>query len=209
MNAPIHPPLRATTRAAEGLPRRSWTIDDIERMIAAGIIDEQERFELIGGEIVPMSPKGNWHEDVKRALNRYWVKALPAELELLPETTLRISPAEFREPDFVIWPSSVPVKDLSPGHLLLVAEVADSSLDYDLGSKARYYASIGIRDYWVIDARRLLTRIHREPGEMGFASTLDLDCDARLTPLLVPALAVCLRDLGLAPALDGTDDVTP
>ena len=126
---PTHP---GTTRAAEGMGRRAWTMTDVERMIAAGILRDDERFELIGGEIVPMSPKGAWHENVKRVLNRQLAKALPPELDLLPETTLRIGPHDFREPDFVFWPSSVTVKDLAPEHVLLTVEVSDSSLDYDL-----------------------------------------------------------------------------
>ena len=54
-----------TTQAAEGLPRRPWTVAEIEAAVAAGIIDEDERFELLGGEVVPMSPKGARHELVK------------------------------------------------------------------------------------------------------------------------------------------------
>ena len=51
----------STTTAAEGLPRRRFTVAEIEAMTAAGILDEDERIELIGGEIVPMLPKGNRH----------------------------------------------------------------------------------------------------------------------------------------------------
>lgn len=180
--------------------RRLWTLDEVERMVAAGIVAENERFELIGGEIVPMSPKGAWHENVKRALNKHWAKALPDSLDLLTETTLRAGPHDFREPDFVFWPSTVTVADLKPADVLLLVEISDSSLDYDLGDKARYYASIGMRDYWVIDAKRLVTRIHRQPQGETFASRVDLGADELLTPLLVPALAVRLRDLGLQPA---------
>ncbi len=68
MNERLHlSRLPATTQAAEGLPRRRWTVAQIEEMVAKGIILEDERFELIGGEIVPMSPKGIRHELVKRA----------------------------------------------------------------------------------------------------------------------------------------------
>jgi Uma2 family endonuclease len=61
------PESRMTTTAAEGLPRRRFTVAELEQMVAAGILDEDERVELIGGEIVPMSPKGNQHEIVKIA----------------------------------------------------------------------------------------------------------------------------------------------
>ena len=200
MNLQLHPLSPATTRAAEGLPGRAWTIDEIEAMVRAGIIHEKERFELIGGEIVPMSPKGIWHENAKRALTKHWGKTLPADVEILTETTLRIAPTEFREPDFVFWPSTVAVKDLNPTHLLLTVEVADSSLDYDLGSKAAYYASLGLADYWVIDARRLVTIFHRRPGASGFSSVTEHCCTTLLEPLHVSQLAVRLAELGLEPA---------
>jgi len=51
-------PMPETTQAAEGMPRRPWTVAEIEAMVRAGIISEDERFELIGGEVVPMLPKG-------------------------------------------------------------------------------------------------------------------------------------------------------
>src|SRR5260370_1453118 len=58
--------MRATgaraTRAAEGLPRRRFTVAEVEAMVEAGVMEEDERVELIGGELVPMSPKGNQHE---------------------------------------------------------------------------------------------------------------------------------------------------
>jgi Uma2 family endonuclease len=69
MNEQLRPrSFPAATQAAEGLPRRRWSVAEIEAMVANGIILEDERFELIGGEVVPMSPKGNRHELVKKAL---------------------------------------------------------------------------------------------------------------------------------------------
>ena len=58
------------TSAAEGLPRRRFTVAEVEAMVAAGVMEEDERVELIGGELVPMSPKGIQHEVVKIALLR-------------------------------------------------------------------------------------------------------------------------------------------
>ena len=63
-----------STQAAEGLPRRRFTVADVEEMIAAGLMDEDERVELIGGELVPMAAKGNRHEIVKVALLDRWVR---------------------------------------------------------------------------------------------------------------------------------------
>ena len=65
------------TTAAEGLPRRRFTVAEVEAMVAAGVMDEDERVELIGGELVPMSPKGNQHEVVKTALLDRWYRLRP------------------------------------------------------------------------------------------------------------------------------------
>src|SRR5687767_9460150 len=92
-----------TTQAAEGLMRWRWTVAEIEAMVEAGIIAEDDRFELIGGEIVPMSPKGIQHETLKAALNDFWVRHLPREFRLVPETTFRMSEDTFVEPDFVFY----------------------------------------------------------------------------------------------------------
>jgi hypothetical protein len=69
MNEHLRPDrLPGTTQAAEGLPRRRWSVAEIEAMVERGVVLEDERFELIGGEVVPMSPKGARHEAVKKAL---------------------------------------------------------------------------------------------------------------------------------------------
>ena len=200
MNLHVRPaPQPAFTRAAEGRDRRAFTVAEVEAMVAAGVIQENERIELIGGELVPMSPKGAWHENVKRALTRHWIKALPADIEALTETTLRTGPIDYREPDFVFWPGTVSVVDLAPGHVKLLVEIANSSLDYDLGDKMRFFANIGIPEYWVIDARKLVTHIHREPGQGGFGAVTKHRPTSPMAPVLIPALAVRLADIGLKP----------
>ena len=84
-------------------------------MMDAGIIGRRERFELIGGEIVPMSPKGIAHETVKMGLNRFWTKALQPEFNILTETTLHVSEHDYLEPDFIFWPRAIPLKDVRAG----------------------------------------------------------------------------------------------
>lgn len=193
-----HPP--ATTQAAEGLPRRAWTVAEIEAIVKAGIILEDERFELIGGEIVPMSPKGAFHETVKMELARRWFKSVPEHVDLVTETTFRLGERDFLEPDFVFWPRALGIAGLEPQVVQLLVEIADSSLVYDRGRKAQIYAGLAIPDFWVIDARTLSTRIHRAPGPDGYGSVVDLSADEPLVPLLLPTLAVALADLGLRPA---------
>jgi Uma2 family endonuclease len=92
--------------AAEGLPRRPFTVAELEQMVAAGILEEDERIELIGGEVVPMSPKGNRHELLKAALNIYWVPRLPDDHMVVTETTFRFTTDTYLELDFVFYPTT-------------------------------------------------------------------------------------------------------
>ena len=91
---------KRATRGAEGLARWRLTVADVEAMVQAGILDEDERVELIRGELVPMSPKGSRHEVLKVALLRRWLKLCPEDVQIAPETTFRLSADTYLEPDF-------------------------------------------------------------------------------------------------------------
>jgi Uma2 family endonuclease len=184
------------TSAAEGLPRRRFTVAEVEAMVAAGVMEEDERVELIGGELVPMSPKGNHHEVVKIALLRRWYRVAPDDLELAPETTFRLSEDTYLEPDVVVYPRALEPKNLKGPNVLLVVEIADSSRRYDMGRKAKIYASFGVRELWVIDAVKLTARIFREPEASGYRETHDFASAERMVPLFAPeALALRLDEL--------------
>ncbi len=185
------------TRAAEGLDRRAFTVAEIEQMTAAGILEEDDRLELIGGELVPMSPKGNQHEIVKTALNLYWARKLPADLVFTTETTFRLSLDTYLEPDFVFYPKSKGLKALNGQTALLVVEIADTSLGYDLGRKADLYSGFGVAELWVIDAVRLRAHVHRDPTPAGYGSIVEFSADQRLVPAATPALSVTLAELDL------------
>jgi Uma2 family endonuclease len=186
----LHVPVQnLTTQAAEGLPRRKWSVSEIEALVESGVLREDERFELIGGEIVPMSPKGIRHEIVKAKLNLFWAKKLPAEISFVTETTFRLDEFHFVEPDFVFFREQDGLRNLSPRTALLAVEVALSSLAYDLGRKLRIYANFGIRSVWVIDAKTLVCHQHAAPGLDGYTVIEKQPQDAVLVPDFAPALA--------------------
>ncbi|GIL02139.1 MAG: hypothetical protein BroJett030_20380 [Alphaproteobacteria bacterium] len=185
MNVPL-------THAAEGLERRAFTVKDVLRMVEIGVLGHDERFELIGGEIVPISPKGIRHERLKIWLNRKIVRSMPDELELAPETTFYLSDDTFIEPDFVLYPADKGIENLTAETCLLAIEIADSSLRYDLGRKAQLYAEFGIREMWVIDARTRSCRIHREPRDGKYAQVTDLPAGTVLKPAAIPAIEIDL-----------------
>ncbi len=145
-----------------------------------------------------MSPKGNHHEVLKAALLRRWYRATPDDVDLVPETTFRLSEDTYLEPDIVIYPRTTGIRGLSASNVWLVVEIANSSLRYDIGRKAALYASFGIRELWVIDAVRLTTRVFREPAADGYRNASDLGPADRLTPLIAPqAFALRLDELEL------------
>lgn len=187
--------LPATTRAAEGLERRRWTVAEIEAMTEAGVLDEDERFELIGGEIVPMNAKGIQHETLKNALVRHFSRTLPDDYRFAVETTFRLSVDSFVEPDFIFYRVSNGLAGLKPRTALLAVEVADSSLRWDLGRKALIYAHFGIPELWVIDVVRRAVHLHRDPGLEGYSALRVLGEDDAIVSTAIPSLSVILTGL--------------
>jgi Uma2 family endonuclease len=198
MNSHFRPPdLPMTTQAAEGLARRLWTLAEIEAMVEAGILNEDERFELIDGEVVPMSPKGAKHEHVKASLTKWWMKRLPEGVEFIQETTLRLDPSSFLEPDYVFFKSRTKVIDIGPKTILLAAEVADTSMRYDTGRKARIYASHGVALLWVIDAETLRTHCFAKPSPDGYLERRLVEPGEMLDFAFAPELSLKLAELPL------------
>lgn len=181
-----------TTQAAEGLRRRAFTVAEIEAMVEAGIIAENERFELIGGEVVPMSAKGLRHERLKTWVMRQLARQLPDTIGFTPETTFRLSPDTFLEPDFVLYDTAVGLEGLNGATCLLAIEIADTSLDYDKGRKALIFSAFGIPELWVIDAVTRLATVFREPSPVGYRQVVDVRPEDTLTALTVAGLELRL-----------------
>lgn len=196
MNAPMMTIAR-TTNAADGLARRAFNVAEIEAMVEAGIIPPDERFELIGGEVVPKAAKGARHEILKTALMFHWVSRCPPELLFTPETTFRLSADTFLEPDFTVYRRADGLRGLNGGNALLAVEIADSSLGFDLGRKPGIYAAFGLRELWVIDAIQRVTHVHRQPVGERYQSVTVHPATEWLVPELAPALAVTLSALDI------------
>ncbi len=126
------------TMAAEGLPRRRFTVAEVEAMVAAGIMEEDERVELIGGELVPVSPKGNHHELVKTALAKRWYRLPRGDVDLAVATTFRLSEDTYLEPDVAIFPCATGIPGVAADNVLLVVEIADSSQRTTLAPRPRF-----------------------------------------------------------------------
>ena len=194
MNAAMH--ASAQDLLSQDPPRRRFSVAEVVRMVEAGILLEDERLEILDGEVVEMSPKGYRHEGLKGALNRLWGRACPEGFDFMPETGLYLSDLTYLEPDFVVFRARESLEGLGGPEVLLAIEVADSSLAYDLRRKPGIYASFGVHELWVIDVERRVTHVHRDPGERGYASVHQAEAAARLEPVLAPtAFGFALDDL--------------
>jgi Uma2 family endonuclease len=188
---------RPTTRAAEGLPRWSWPVSEIERLSAGGYFRENDRFELVGGEIVPMSPKGRRHEAIREALAFRFPRAAPEGVFAASESQFNLAEDSLVVPDILVRPAGIKTPDLRGKDALLVVEVAETSLAYDRGMKARLYAFHGVREYWVINAATLVTAGHTRPSATGYGDIKEIGPDSLLSPTLVPALTIAIGTIDL------------
>jgi Uma2 family endonuclease len=147
MNRIFAPPSpRPPTRAADGLPRWRWTVENV---------------------FVVSEPQFNVADDT------------------------------YLNPDVLVHPAALKTPDVRGGDALLVVEVADTSLRYDLNTKAPIYAEHGVPEYWVINAATLVTLVHKAPFGTAYASVQEIVPSATLTPALVPAFAVSIGALQL------------
>jgi Uma2 family endonuclease len=191
----------AVTRAAEGFPRRAFTVADVHRMIEIGVIREEENFELIEGELVMMAAKSHTHDLIKNDLTTALIRTAPNELLICVENTLQLADDVLVEPDIAIvtrsgfTPDSRGFTRPQPGDVLLVIEVAVSSLSYDRHLKARLYARCGIAEFWVVDANERITWIHTGPSGDGWASIVERGPKDALTTPAVQGFSIRLADV--------------
>ena len=199
MNKIFTPPpqRRPTTRAADGLPRWRWTVVEIEKMTVDGYFREDERFELVGGEIVPMSPKGRRHEITRGELAFRFSRQAPDGVFVVSDPQFNLADDTYLNPDILVHPAAIRTPDVRGGDALLVIEIADTSLHYDLNTKAPIYGAYGVPEYWIINAGTLATIVHKNPSGKAYESIDKVVGSDMLTPSLVPAFAVSLGALAL------------
>jgi Uma2 family endonuclease len=199
MNRIFTPPpyQRPTTRAADGLSRWRWTVAEIEKMAEDGYFHDDERFELVGGEIVPMSPKGIRHEAIRGMLAYHFTRQAPDGIFIVSESQFNLADDTYLEPDILVRPIAIPMAKVRGGDALLVVEVADTSLRYDLNTKTPIYAAYGVPEYWVINAGTLTTMVHGRPTGKVWGFVDEVAPGDTLTVSLAPALSVSLGALEL------------
>ncbi len=185
-------------RPAAATPHR-FDVDDYHRMAAAGILSPEDRVELIEGEIVDMAPIGSEHAATTDRLNELVARAVADGQSAGRgiQDPLRLDRRNEPQPDLMLLRPRPDV--YRSGHptaadVLLLVEIADSSLAWDRGPKLALYARHGVPEVWIVDLVGRAVEICRAPGPEGYAERRRLS-EGDVTPMLVPSLTIGLAEL--------------
>ncbi len=184
---------------AELITRRRFTVDEYHRMAEAGILHEDDRVELLEGEIVEMSPIGRRHQACVDRLTQWLVPALRGRAIVRVQGSVKLSDVSAPQPDVLLLrprQDFYATVDPGPDDVFLVIEVADTSLRYDQGIKVPLYARHGIPEVWVIDLAEERVFIYRDPHPgAGYRAVEVLGRGARLAPQAFPELELAIDEL--------------
>jgi Uma2 family endonuclease len=181
------------------LTRYRFTVEEYHRMGEAGILPEDSRIELIAGDVVVREPIGAYHAGTVNRLTRLWTSLLgdravvqvqnPIELadddtEVQPDVTLLRPRADF-------YARKHPVA----GDVLLLIEVADTSLGRDRRVKTPLYARAGIHEVWLVDLSGDRVQVHRGPAPGGYRQVRIFGRGETVVPEAFPDLTIAIGDL--------------
>lgn len=178
--------------------KKRFTVDEYHRMGDAGILRPEDRVELIDGEIIQMSPIGQRHAGrVNRAV-AVFVKAFGNRAVLSPQNPVQLSNWTEPQPDIVVFkPRSdfyehkMPV----PDDVLLLMEVSDTTLRFDLKIKLPFFAAAKIPEVWIQDVNADVLHVFREPAGNAYTISMQLKRGDTICPLALPDICLSLEDL--------------
>ncbi|MEH1902412.1 MAG: Uma2 family endonuclease [Nostoc sp.] len=159
---------------------KRFTIAEYHRLAELGFFEEYERVELIKGEIIQMAAKGTPHSVCETRLERELYKLVGDRATLRGQQPITLFNNSEPEPDRVISKNrddDYLANHPSPSDILLLIEIADSSLKYDQDEKLPIYAEAGISDYWIFNLVDYYLECYNEPyqalqGKFGYRRKL-------------------------------------
>lgn len=174
--------------------RYPFTVDDYHRMVAAGILTEDDRVELIEGDIVAMSPIGGLHANCVDVLTQLAVPLAGNGVRLRVQNAVRLSDDTEVQPDISIVRERVYGRDLPAAvDVLLLIEVADTTLASDRDVKIPLYARAGIPQTILIDVSNPQLWLYREPRQDGYRIVQRFSLGDELVVSLTPTLTVTIK----------------
>jgi Uma2 family endonuclease len=148
------------------ITKRLFDVDDYHRMAKAGILSEDDRVELIDGEIVARTPIGPRHNAAVNRATRALVTIVGDQAIVQVQGSVRLGRFREPQPDIVLLrpqPDFYALRLPEPSDIFLIIEIADSSLDYDRDLKARIYAEAGVLEYWLVNLDNHSVASYTEP----------------------------------------------
>ncbi len=180
-----------TTLPPEFRPLR---VEEYHQLIELGVF-EGTKVELVGGVLVEMSPQGPAHFGLIPYLTHLLVRLVGEAYVVSPQGPVIADEISEPEPDFAILSARDTRRTGKPHDALLVIEVSNSSLRFDLGEKARRYAGAGYPEYWVIDVQARTIHIHRGPQPDGTWTSVITQSAGDLQAAAVPPIRIDVADL--------------
>jgi Uma2 family endonuclease len=167
-----------------------FTTDEYHRLGEVGILDEDDRVELLNGDLVVREPVGGEHRTLVDSLTILFASRIgQTRYRIGIQNPISLDPHSEPQPDVVLYAASVRGRHPRPDEIFLLIEVADTSLAYDRGPKLEAYARAGIRDVWVIDAVRRRIFVYRHPSLGRYQSSLEVKGDDVLSVEFFPDIA--------------------
>lgn len=163
-------------------------------LIEAGVF-ENRRVEMIDGMVVEMSPADDPHGGAVFAIGvAFGIEPAPG-LKGVSDGALYLSEDLMFAPDITIIPRTLLIEKAKGEDIRLLIEVSDSSLENDLGNKAKLYAAHGVPEYWVVDLEKRKLHRHLDPNTDGYADIAALEWSDPVRPHLIPGCEIRLSEV--------------
>ncbi|MBE9225532.1 Uma2 family endonuclease [Phormidium sp. LEGE 05292] len=177
---------------------RLFSQDEYHRMITTGILDPEERLELLEGQIISMAAKNPPHSATNLCAAEY-LRTLLAGLALIRiQDPINLSSYSEPEPDIAVVrinPRFYAENHPTPADTFLLIEISDTTLEQDRKQKAAAYAKAGIADYWILDVNTRQVRVFREIVNQTYQQETILNEEATLFLLAFPEIEVQISRL--------------
>jgi Uma2 family endonuclease len=178
--------------------RFQFSADQFERMVETGILTEDDRVELIDGELVAMSPIGSRHVACVNSLTTLLVLALEQRGIVSVQNPVRLNTRNEPLPDLaVLRPRKARYRDALPTgkDVLIAIEVSDTTAVFDRTTKLPRYAANGVREAWLVDLKARHVEVHSKPRAGQFTKRALFAPGDLVTSTVVRGLVLPVDDI--------------
>ena len=180
------------------LLRRCFTVKEYHKMAQAGILSEDDRVELIEGEIVEMMPIGSGHAACVNRLNQLLSERVGNLAIVSVQNPIYLGERSEPQPDLALLkpePGFYATAHPGPEDVLLVVEVAETSPDYDREVEVLLYARAGVPEVWLVDLQGDKIETYRKPSSQGYSQVRRARRGQRVTLETFPALELSVEEI--------------